>query len=424
VSGDYGATWTSLASTLPAGQVVNCLTEDPRNGDVLYLGTESGLFVSMDRGGHWLPFKSNLPTVPIDEITIHPRDNDMLLATHGRSIWILDDLSPIQEAAEASRARAYLFDIDPAAELLVKNDFAGYPGDRSFWGMNPEPGASISWYLQDTVQSVGIAVRDSGGAVVRRMGQEDLSDPGTPGLHHVSWDLRHQPLESPAGAGRGGGSRFRRGSPGPFVLPGDYQVELTVDGSPAGTRTVHVSSDPRLRITEPDLVVLHDVTLWLHELQGVVNQVGVALDSAVSQVSAAQSLLEGSANPPARVRATADSLGGLLAGLTGELGAAPRMGFGRGGPGGNADALRNRIPALQRELMSWTGKVSATQLADVDRSGSDVGSLVARLNAVLTEGLPALHAALGDAGLNPPPFRPVPPIPFHPRLREEANGAH
>ena len=420
-SDDYGETWTSLASTLPAGQVVNCLTEDPRNGDVLYLGTESGLFVSLDRGGHWLPWKSNLPTVPIDEITIHPRANDMLLATHGRSIWILDDLTPLQEAADAAGARAYLFDIDPAVELLVKNDFAGYPGDRSFWGRNPEPGASITWYLHDTARSVQISVRDSAGAVVRHMGDDNLEDPTSPGLHRASWDLRHQPLEPTPGAGRGGGGRGRRSFPGPFVLPGDYRVELTVDGSSAGTRTVRVSTDPRLRIARPDLLVLHDVTLWLHELQGVMNEVGVALDSATAQVEAAQELLKGAAGPPRRLRALADSSSGLLAELTDELGAAPRLGFGRGGSGANADALRNRIPGLQRELMSWTGKVTTGQLGEVERSGSDLGSLVTRLNAVLTDGLPALYSALADAGLNPPARRPIPPVAFHLRIWEEVN---
>jgi photosystem II stability/assembly factor-like uncharacterized protein len=421
MSGDFGKTWASLASTLPAGEVVNCLTEDPRNRDVLYLGTEAGLFVSLDRGAHWLPWRSNLPAVPIDEITIHPRDNDMLLATHGRSIWVLDDLGPVQEAAGAARAKAYLFAIDPAVELLVKNDFAGYPGDRSFWGQNPEPGASLSWYLQDSARSVEISVRDSSGAVVRHMGEDDLTEPATPGLHHASWDLRHQPLAPTPAPGRGGGSRFRRSSPGPFVLPGDYRVELTVDGSPAGTRTVHVSRDPRLRIAWSDLVVLHDVTLWLHEIQGVMNEVGVALDSATAQVEAAQEILKGAAGAPQRLRALADSSSGLLAELTGELGVAARMGFGRGGPGAGADELRNRIPGLQRELMSWTGKVTSRQLGEVERAGTDLGALVTRLNAVLTEGLPSLYTGLAAAGLNPPPRYPIPPVAFHLRIWEEVN---
>ena len=88
------------------------MAEDPTNPSVLYSGSEFGLFVSPDRGGRWTRIKSNLPTVPIHEIVIHPRDNDMILATHGRSIWILDDATPIQQAAEATRGEAFLFDSD------------------------------------------------------------------------------------------------------------------------------------------------------------------------------------------------------------------------------------------------------------------------------------------------------------------------
>jgi photosystem II stability/assembly factor-like uncharacterized protein len=244
---DFGDTWTSLASTLPAGQVVNCLTEDPKNPDVLYLGTESGLFLSIDRGWRWQRLKNNLPTVPIDEIRIHPRDNDMLLATHGRSIWILDDLSPIQQAAEAADAQAYLFDIDPAVQILTKNDFAGYPGDRCFWGRNPEPGASLTFYLKEAPADVRISIRDSSGAVVRELSGDDLADVRAPGLNRVSWDLRQQPPARSSGGGRGSG----RSSRGPFVPPGVYRVELIVDGKNAGVRSVRVSADPRMRAEAP-----------------------------------------------------------------------------------------------------------------------------------------------------------------------------
>jgi hypothetical protein len=284
---DYGESWTSLASTLPAGQVVNCITEDPRNADVLYLGTESGLFVSLDRGLRWQPLKNNLPTVPIDEITIHPRDNDLLLATHGRSIWILDDLSPIQEAAGARHTRAYLFGIDPAAEIITRNDFAGYPGDRRFWGQNPEPGASVTYYLREEPTDIHLTIRDPLGSIVREMSADDLAGSRAPGLNRVSWDLRHQPLAATSGGGPPGGGRGRRPSPGPFVLPGEYTVVLTVDGQEVGVRTVRVSADPLLDITEAGLRELRDTSFMLHRLQGTMTRAGVATDTATAQVEAA-----------------------------------------------------------------------------------------------------------------------------------------
>ena len=100
---DGGTNFRSISEGLPAGHTVTTVTEDPKNPPVLYVGTEFGLFVSLDNGGKWQRVRSGLPTVPIHEIVFHPRDNDMILATHGRSLWILDDVTPIQQAAEAMR---------------------------------------------------------------------------------------------------------------------------------------------------------------------------------------------------------------------------------------------------------------------------------------------------------------------------------
>ena len=108
---DYGATWRSIAGNLPKGEVARGLAEDRRNADILYLGTETGLCVSWNRGAQWTRIKANLPTMPIYEIKQHPRDNDLILSSHARGIWILDDLSPIQQWAKSEGADAFMFDI-------------------------------------------------------------------------------------------------------------------------------------------------------------------------------------------------------------------------------------------------------------------------------------------------------------------------
>ena len=127
------------------------VAEDPKNPAVLYAGTEFGLFVSTDRGGSWNRIRSGLPTVPIHEIVFHPRDNDMILATHGRSIWILDDATPIQQAAEAMETDAFLFDMRPAMQFNPAND-RGFVTDKPFRGKNPTFGAPISYYLKGAVE--------------------------------------------------------------------------------------------------------------------------------------------------------------------------------------------------------------------------------------------------------------------------------
>jgi hypothetical protein len=123
---------------------------------VLYVGTEFGLFVSLNKGGQWMRVKANLPTVPINEITLHPRDNDMILATHGRSVWILDDISAFQQAPSALASAAYLFDSRPATSFNAGSfrPAFGSPGDRRFWGRNPEPGAAVTYYLRGSARAI------------------------------------------------------------------------------------------------------------------------------------------------------------------------------------------------------------------------------------------------------------------------------
>ncbi len=154
-SSDYGQNWRSIAANLK-GEIARTLTEDQKNPDVLYLGTETGLFITVDRGRSWQRVKANLPTVRIDEITLHPRDNAMILATHGRSIWILDNLAPIQEyaAAESASADAKLFSPAPAAMYRRPARDRNYEfwGDQTFYGENPPQAAVMTWLLRKPAQ--------------------------------------------------------------------------------------------------------------------------------------------------------------------------------------------------------------------------------------------------------------------------------
>ena len=428
MTADYGNTWTSLASTLPQGQTVNCLTEDPKNPDVLYLGTEFGLFVTLDRGLNWVRLKNNLPTVPIDEITIHPRDNDMLLATHGRSIWILDDITPIQQAAEAAKAAAYLFDIRrPAVEFSPTNEHANYPGDRRFYGQNPEFGAGISYCLNVGPKDIRLAIRNAGGAVVREMSADDLKNYRSLGLNRVRWDLRHQPMEAArgqSGRGFGGGGPGGGGTAGPFVLPGDYKVTLTVDGDDVGSRSFRVLADPLITISDADRKVHHDVALLLHELPRSINEAAAAIGAAGDQVRAVQDLLKPLPNPPTAVAAAADTLAKRLAELAQQFsaGAQPAGGRGMGGRGaGGADAggsgaqrIRTQAAALKSQIMAWTSRPNASQIQLARDTREELARMIADVNVALTRSLPALLKLLSDNNLNLPAMKPIPPIKLMP----------
>ena len=165
VSTDFGATFHSIASNLK-GENVRTLTEDQKNPDVLYIGTETGIFLSLDRGASWRRLRANFPTVRVDEITLHPRDNAMLVATHGRALWILDHLEPIQEyaATEKAAADAKLFSVPTALEWKPMNlRNAEFWGHQYFIGENPPFEAVIQFDLKKAVTDLKLRIADGSG---------------------------------------------------------------------------------------------------------------------------------------------------------------------------------------------------------------------------------------------------------------------
>ena len=170
VTKDYGATWTSIVNNLPKWGNVNVVKEDPRNKDLLYVGTEFGLFVSLNGGTEWKPFMSGMPTMRIDDILVHPRDNDLIVGTHGRGIFILDDITPLQQMSQkVMESDAHLFDV--RSGTIWQNDvrLARYWGaNKLFRGQNPTPGTAISYYLKSPSSGdVKITISDYTGRVVR-----------------------------------------------------------------------------------------------------------------------------------------------------------------------------------------------------------------------------------------------------------------
>ena len=409
-SSDDGATWTPIASNLPKGQTVKCLTEDLKNPNVLYLGTEFGLFVSLDRGAKWTRLKANLPTVPIDEITLHPRDNDMLLATHGRSIWILDDLAPIQQAAEAMKADAFLFGSKPATEFNPAGDRIT-EGDRRFWGKNPPAGAAVTYYLKQAAKDVNVTVRDPAGTVVREFAGDEMKEAGKAGIRRMYWDLRHQPVRPPRGLPGGGGGGFGDNVlAGPFVLPGDYTVTLTVDGRAAGTRTVRVNGDPVMAITEADRKTWHDTALTLHTMLATANEAAEAVVALGEQFAAMQDAVKKADNPPASAKSAIDEFGKRLAGLRRQLGVpAPGQAVagGGGGFGGMQQNVRGQIGQLKNQIAASTSLPTETQVRMMRDQRADLQKVVEEANAAIATALPALYKTLADNHVHPAPPKPI-----------------
>jgi photosystem II stability/assembly factor-like uncharacterized protein len=243
-SRDGGRSFRSIASDLPPRRVMRIVREDPRSENLLYAGTELGLFVSIDRGGHWVELENNLPTLAINDLAIHPRDNDLVLGTHGRGIWILDNVNALQELdAGVLESPAHLFTVEPA-EMIRYIGVKAQEGDLFFKGKNPPAGALIDYYLRDEIASeeISLAVFDASGSEVQK-----LEPARKRGLNRVVWDLRHPRLPDPVGEEPDEQGEKPKGPMGPWVAPGTYTLRLTVRDQRLET-PVAVAEDPRIEV--------------------------------------------------------------------------------------------------------------------------------------------------------------------------------
>jgi photosystem II stability/assembly factor-like uncharacterized protein len=239
VTEDFGKTWKSLNSKLPMGST-RVLREDIENQNVLYLGTEFGVWVSINRGGLWTKINNNLPTVAVHELAQHPSSGEMVAATHGRSLWILDVTPLRQMKPEMLRAEATLY--RPATAMRWRREpTRGTPfgsGNHRFVGENPPSGAQIHYSLGKKAEKLQLKIVDYTGRTVRELPvkKEQLAA----GLHRLTWDLARGPRE-PRGPGRGRGPGQ---NPAP---PGMYRIVLTVDGK-EHTQSLRVENDPLLKM--------------------------------------------------------------------------------------------------------------------------------------------------------------------------------
>ncbi|MBI1916309.1 MAG: PDZ domain-containing protein [Planctomycetes bacterium] len=229
---DHGQTWRPLHGTLPSWGTTRVLREDVDNHDLLYLGTEFAIWCSLDRGQTWQKLNNNLPTVAIHEIAIHPTAGEIVAATHGRSLWILDVTALQQVTSHAVSAKARLY--RPVSAVRWAMEPSRGRTNRRFVGDNPPQGAVLFYSLTEKAQAAGIKVVDIDGKTVREIKAE-----AEPGLHKLVWDLTGEPP-------RVGGGRPRPGAGPPRGRPvavGTYRVVLAVDGV-EHSQTLKVEPDP------------------------------------------------------------------------------------------------------------------------------------------------------------------------------------
>ncbi len=316
---DYGKTWTSITDGIPTGSFLRVVAEDPVRRGLLFAGTETGAYVSFNGGGQWQPLQMNLPVASVRDLIIH--GDDLVVATHGRAFWSLDDITPLRQInQQVAGSDTFLY--KPAIAYRVRRSGGLAVGDSGPVAQNPPDGAVIDYYLKsapgseitlDVLNSQGKEIRHfsshqapapkvPGGGSDRELGQGRL--PAQAGINRYVWGLR---LAPPINLVTGPHPAYGGSAIGPYILPGMYQLRLTVNGKTM-TQPLEVKMDPLVKTSEADLARQMELGIKLRDdlnlLITAVNQI-----EGVRERTAALERQAGSGSP---VAAKAGSLNDKL----------------------------------------------------------------------------------------------------------------
>ena len=385
VSDDYGDSFQSIAGTLPPEAALNVIREHHDNENFLVTGGEFGVYVTLDRGANWHRIRGQIPTVPVDDLAIHPRENDLILGTHGRSIWIADDIAPLTTLdASVFEKDLHLFPVRDAVAWRIYTH-KGNTGHKFFIAENPPEGALLHIYAKAAGEAE--VTVSAGGDAVRTL-KAELE----PGLNRVNWDLRHDSPVPDGGQGFGGPPR------GPRVLPGAYTVRVA-SGDASAEGSVAVSEDPRIQISEADRRANHDA---LVRLTSMVAGMTKAHEAAEATAKEAAELVQAFASEPdsdlkTRIGEFQEAAAEAAKNLSRNEGRQRRGAWPR--------PLFARIGAEARNLDAYTEAPHAEVLARIDALSAEYDERIAAWEAVRGR-IDALNEALRSGG--PPRLTPRP----------------
>ncbi len=382
---DFGRTWSALAA--PDGPVkgyAHVVKEDLVNKDLLFLGTELGLWVSVDGGQQWAHYKGNdLPNVAVRDLAIHPRDNDLVIATHGRGIWIVDDITPLRALTPATLAsNAVFMQARPVVQRIpAQGGWAN--GDAAFVGPNPPDDAVITYYQKKRhiFGDLKIEVFDQAGKLVGTVPSSKRR-----GLSRVTWSMRITAPRVPPAASAAFGAAF-----GPRLLPGTYTVKMSKDKDVYSTQLA-VLPDARARHTAADRQAQFDLAMKLYNLLGDMtfavermNGLRLALDDRAAKLGAGDSLAArlrsaSAAVDELRKKIVATKEGGMI---TGE------------------ERLRENLADLYGNVIFYDGRPSQTQVERTDAIARELADVVRDFDAWSAKELGGLNTALGTKQLEP-----------------------
>jgi photosystem II stability/assembly factor-like uncharacterized protein len=426
VTHDFGKTWKSLVTPELDG-FVHVIEEDPVNKNLLFLGTEFGLFVSFDAGQHWMKWTNGIPTVPVRDIVVHPRENDLIVATHGRSLYIIDDISPLREISEeVMKNKLYLFKVNDAYQYQ-QGRLSSYlsPGDTFFSGENKTMGAVISYYLipserkeeepepemderrQQMMQRmrqmggmarfrgmgmmdqgssrVRITIEDSSGALISRMNGTENK-----GINRVYWNFREQTGEAAPSERR---SFFGFGRGGLTALPGEYTVKIAYDKEEVSQKFA-VHYDPRFDVDRAVLEANYKAAKEAQKLSDAINTASQQIDGTRETIQTIQDHARQNRDPKNRELMTAArELDKKLEELAEILNPTPP----KQGIADRSKGLRTQVMMATRGMRGGHEPISQAARVQYEKAIPQVEAFLEKVNAVYQTDVENFKKKLKDA---------------------------
>ncbi len=388
---DQGKTWTSLKGNLPFGWI-HVVREDPVNPNLLYVGMEFGIYASLDGGKTWFSLQNNLPTVAVRDIAVHPRDNDLIIGTHGRGIWIMDNVEPLQDMTpEIFQSDVHVFRIPPTTAYQVSS--SGEPSSRPVYsGENPDYGMIFTAYLKDKPkEKPEIAIKSTEGEVVH-----EFSLPTREGIHRYVWNLQVVPktregkVVKPTGMGL---------TALPVVFPDRYALEMTVDGKTLA-RELTINPDPRFSMGREDYQAMFDAQVEVIVLSKRLS-LGV---TAISRIRAELGKLDKTLQEkgvPSDVESGVKEFKEKFQVIEEEI--MPK-GFGYKVPSQVAlrgGYLSTQLLMLGMSVSSFPAAPTETDRLQIRDLTGEVDILIGRLNEFIRTKIPTLNTILEAKGLTP-----------------------
>ncbi len=369
---DFGQHWQALPSQGVAGYAW-VLKQDPVNENLLFLGTEKGLYLSLDGGAHWARFKENLPPVAVHDLVIHPTEHDVILATHGRGVYILDDITPIRALTADTLAQEVVMLPSRPAVQMEGGALQSFAGGEDFIGENPEEAAVISYYLKKRhlFGDMKLEVRDANGQLITTLAAGKRR-----GINRVAWPMRLKPPKYPPS------TALVPGMVGPRVPEGKYQVRL-IKGDKTLESSVELVPDPRSTHTKADRLAqqrlamrlynaINDLTFTVNQLQDLQKQAKKARDKLPKS---------GRKKTDRFIQAIDDYVHSVAA-------------SGKAGWISGETKLRERLGTLYGAVSGYSGRPTKTQFERADQLASQLQEAMARAKALVSHELPAINRLL------------------------------